>query len=111
MKSSGIAGDPQCLLHTADHRDLPWPLPHWKGRWGVRAERQCSFAPMWRLELSQTRGGHQVTCYTLQEAVPLTLEELLLKVNNGKRRENPKESVVTHGCNSSVWEAKVGRLL
>lgn len=57
------------------------------------------------------QGGHQVTCYTLQEAVPLTLEELLLKVNNGKRRENPKQSVVTHGCNSSVWEAKVGRLL
>lgn len=68
VKSSGITGDPQCLLHTADHCDLPWPLPHWKGRWGVRAERQCSFAPMWRLELSQTRGdtkSHATPCRKL----------------------------------------------
>lgn len=86
VKSSGIAGDPQCLLHTADHRDLPWSLPALEWEVGGESRKTVLILPDVEAGALPDQGGHQVTRYTLQEAVPLTLAELLLKLNNGKRR-------------------------
>lgn len=40
--------------------------------------------------------AHKDTCYTLKEAAPFTLEELVLKLNNGKRRQIQSEVWCTH---------------
>lgn len=87
MKSSDIAGDPQCLLHTADHRDsLPWPLPPLEWEVGGKSRKTVLILPDVEAGALPDQGEHQVTRYTLQGAAPLTLEELLLKLNNSKRR-------------------------